>query len=134
MVQGSWVRVPLPVSFFLLFFLFSFCSSSPMSAPVARVGVGGFILSASIPFSFFLPVSVSPIIYSESRPSTFILFSSFYSSFSLFLLLFIPNFDLQHPLSFSPLLSLLLSFSTFLLHPYSQIFYIKQLQFCSILS
>ena len=53
MVQGSWVRHLLPISFFLLFF-FSFYSSSPMSAPFARVGVGGFALSTSIPFFFFL--------------------------------------------------------------------------------
>ena len=35
-VQGSWVGDPLPVSFF--------CSSSPISALIGRVGVGGFSL------------------------------------------------------------------------------------------
>ena len=43
MIQGSWVGVPITVSF--SFFCFPFCPSSPMTALNARVGVGGFVLS-----------------------------------------------------------------------------------------
>ena len=52
MVQGSLVGDPLSVSLFVLF-CFPFCSSSPMSASVARDRVECFALSASIPFLFF---------------------------------------------------------------------------------
>ena len=61
--QGSWAGGPLPISFFF-FFYFSFCSSSPMSASIARVGVEGFALCTSIPFFFlifFLNVVISLI-------------------------------------------------------------------------
>ena len=53
-VRGSRVGDPLPVSFFLLFFCFLFCSFSPLSASVAQAGVYGFTLCASIPFLFFV--------------------------------------------------------------------------------
>ena len=49
MAQGSWVRVLHPVSFFF----FPFCSPFPMSASIARAGVGCFSLCALIPFLFF---------------------------------------------------------------------------------
>ena len=51
MVQSSWVEDLLPVSF-SLFSCFLFCSSSPKSASVARMGLV-VSPSASIPFIFF---------------------------------------------------------------------------------
>ena len=53
MVLGCWVGDPLRVSLFCSFFLFSFYYSSFMSSPIARVGVGGCAVFASIPFFFF---------------------------------------------------------------------------------
>ena len=58
MVQGSWVGGPFPDSFF--FFLSVFRSSSPMNAYIARDGVGGFTLYASISFLF---LAVLPCLY-----------------------------------------------------------------------
>ena len=49
MVQGGWVRVPVPVSFFY----FPFYSSSFVRALIARVGVGDSIFCHFIPFFFF---------------------------------------------------------------------------------
>ena len=49
MAQDSWIGDPISVSFFC----FPFCSTSPVSTSVARGGVRGFILCASIPFLFF---------------------------------------------------------------------------------
>ena len=70
----GWVGDPLPVSFFVHFFFFPVCSSSPMSASIAGV-------SPSVPrsflffhFLFFLLVS------------SFLLFFPLFSSFSCSLL------------------------------------------------
>ena len=59
MVRGSRVADPLSVSFFLFFFRFPFCSSSPMCASIARDGIEGFALCASVPFLFFARLSFS---------------------------------------------------------------------------
>ena len=45
----GWESAP----WFLVFFRFSFCSSSPVSESIARDGVGGFALCASIPFRYY---------------------------------------------------------------------------------
>ena len=54
MVRGSRVGYPLLVSFFLFFFCFPFCSSSPTCASLAWDGVEGFTLCASISFLLFV--------------------------------------------------------------------------------
>ena len=51
MIPGSWVGGTFPVSYFS-FFYYPFYSSSPMSASIARVGVGDFTLFLD-PFLLF---------------------------------------------------------------------------------
>ena len=53
MVQGTWVGVPL------LALSLSFCFLFSMSAPVARVGVGGFVLCPFLPFFFLFAILAS---------------------------------------------------------------------------
>ena len=55
-ILASWVAGlgPAPFLSFCSFFCFSFCSSSPMSSSIARVGVGDFTFCASA--SFFSPL------------------------------------------------------------------------------
>ena len=61
MVQGIRVGESLPISFFSSSLYLPFCSSSPISASIARDGVDGFALYPDLSFlpsspSFFLPV------------------------------------------------------------------------------
>ena len=53
MVRGSWVGGPFTVSPYVSSF-FPVCSSSPMSASITGVGVGGITPCALIPFFFAL--------------------------------------------------------------------------------
>ena len=100
MILGSWVGIPLPVSFFLFFLRFSFCSSFPMSASIARVGqeVASFVprpLSFFF-FMFFIPffipyervnarVKVRGFVLFASIPFLFLVFLPCLSFLSLFL-------------------------------------------------